>query len=126
VKVGVEGGKKVVETINDGNTATIKVDQILTGIGRVPAVDGLDLEAAGVAFDANSGVQVDDFLRTTNRRILRGRRRLPRTPLHRYRRRVGTHRGAERTLPRPQASQPLDDSVVHLHRPGGRRTWEST
>jgi pyruvate/2-oxoglutarate dehydrogenase complex dihydrolipoamide dehydrogenase (E3) component len=69
VKVGVEDGKKVVETINDGNTATIKVDQILTGIGRVPAVDGLDLEAAGVAFDANTGVQVDDFLRSTNRRI---------------------------------------------------------
>src|SRR5438132_8812598 len=45
VKVSVDGGKKVAETVNDGNVATIRVDQILTGIGRVPAVAGLDLEA---------------------------------------------------------------------------------
>ena len=69
VVVRVEGGLKCVETINDGNVATICVDQILTGIGRVPAVGGLDLEAAGVAYDDDAGVQVDDFLRTTNRRI---------------------------------------------------------
>ncbi len=69
VNVRVEGGKKCVETLNDGNVATIVVDQILTGIGRVPAVGGLDLEAAGVAYDAETGIQVDDFLRTTNPRI---------------------------------------------------------
>ena len=49
--------------------ATIAVDQILTGIGRAPAVGGLDLEAAGVAYDADTGIHVDDFLRTTNPRI---------------------------------------------------------
>jgi pyruvate/2-oxoglutarate dehydrogenase complex dihydrolipoamide dehydrogenase (E3) component len=69
VRVGVEGGKKVVETLDDGNVATIKVDRILTGIGRTPAVGGLDLEAAGVAYDADTGIRVDDHLRTTNRRI---------------------------------------------------------
>src|SRR5438105_8773106 len=69
VNVGVEAGKKVAETINDGNVATIKVDRILTGIGRVPAVGGLNLEAAGVAYDTDAGIKVDDFLRTTNRRI---------------------------------------------------------
>jgi pyruvate/2-oxoglutarate dehydrogenase complex dihydrolipoamide dehydrogenase (E3) component len=69
VSVRVEGGKKLIDTVNDGNVATIAVDQILTGIGRVPAVGGLDLEAAGVAYDAASGIRVDDFLRTTNRRI---------------------------------------------------------
>lgn len=69
VNVRVEGGKKLVETVNDGNVATIVVDQILTGIGRVPAITGLDLEAAGVAYDAEGGIQVDDFLRTTNPRI---------------------------------------------------------
>ena len=69
VNVRVEGGKKIVETINAGNVATIAVDQILTGIGRVPAVGGLDLEAAGVVYDDKSGIQVDDFLRTTNPRI---------------------------------------------------------
>ena len=68
-KVWMEGDQKVVELVNDGNTATTRVDQILTGIGRVPAVQGLNLEAAGVAYDAAAGVHVDDFLRTSNRRI---------------------------------------------------------
>ena len=69
VNVRIEGGKKVVDTLNAGNVGTIVVDEILTGIGRVPAVAGLGLEAAGVAYDAAAGVRVDDFLRTTNRRI---------------------------------------------------------
>lgn len=37
-KVWVEGNQKYVQTCNDGNVATIRVDEILTGIGRVPAV----------------------------------------------------------------------------------------
>ena len=69
VNVRVEGAKKLVETVNAGNVATIEVDEILTGIGRLPALSGLNLEAAGVAYDADSGIVVDDFLRTTNRRI---------------------------------------------------------
>jgi len=68
-KVWMEGGQKVVELVNDGNTATTRVEHILTGIGRVPAVQGLNLEAAGVAYDAAAGVHVDDFLRTSNPRI---------------------------------------------------------
>ena len=69
VSVRVDGGKKWVETFNDGNTAMIGVDHIVTGIGRVPAVAGLGLESAGVAYDAECGIKVDDFLRTTNSRI---------------------------------------------------------
>ena len=69
VSVRVEQGRKCIQTVNDGNMAEIQVEQILTGIGRVPAVAGLGLEAAGVAFDATKGIVVDDFLRTTNRRI---------------------------------------------------------
>ena len=69
VNVRVEGGKKIVETLNDGNVATIAVDEILTGIGRLPTLSSLDLEVAGVIFDAREGVVVDDFLRTSNRRI---------------------------------------------------------
>ena len=68
-KVWMDGGQKVVELLNDGNTATTRVEAILTGIGRVPAVQGLNLEAAGVAYDAEAGVHVDDFLRTSNPRI---------------------------------------------------------
>ena len=69
VKVRVEGGRKLAELVNDGNTTTIAVDEILTGIGRVPSVQGLDLEAAGVVYDAKAGIRVDDFLRTSNPRI---------------------------------------------------------
>jgi pyruvate/2-oxoglutarate dehydrogenase complex dihydrolipoamide dehydrogenase (E3) component len=36
----------------------------------VPNVEALGLEAAGVDFDPRLGVKIDDFLRTTNRRIL--------------------------------------------------------
>ena len=35
----------------------------------MPMVNGLGLEAAGVDFDGDRGVHVDDFLRTSNRRI---------------------------------------------------------
>ncbi len=68
-RVRVEGDQKVVDLVNDGHTATTRVEHILTGIGRVPAVQGLNLEAAGVAYDAAAGVHVDDFLRTSNPRI---------------------------------------------------------
>jgi pyruvate/2-oxoglutarate dehydrogenase complex dihydrolipoamide dehydrogenase (E3) component len=47
----------------------IEVDQILAGAGRAPNVTGLNLEEVGVAYDPKKGVQVDDALRTTNRRI---------------------------------------------------------
>ena len=34
-----------------------------------PNVEGLNLEAAGVAYDVKAGIRVDDYLRTTNARI---------------------------------------------------------
>ena len=40
-----------------------------TGTGRVPNVEGLNLEAAGVDYDDTNGIAVDDFLRTSNPRI---------------------------------------------------------
>ncbi len=43
-------------------------DAVLVATGRAPNVEGLDLEAAGVAYDKN-GVTVDDRLRTTHPRI---------------------------------------------------------
>jgi pyruvate/2-oxoglutarate dehydrogenase complex dihydrolipoamide dehydrogenase (E3) component len=44
-------------------------DAILVATGRIPNVEGLNLEAAGVKFDAKAGIAVDDYLRTTNRRV---------------------------------------------------------
>jgi pyruvate/2-oxoglutarate dehydrogenase complex dihydrolipoamide dehydrogenase (E3) component len=53
----------------DGVTASVDVDAILIGAGRIPNVDGLNLETAAVSHDPRRGVLVDDFLRTTNPRI---------------------------------------------------------
>lgn len=67
--VRMEGARKHVTMVTNGNVSTTVVDEILTGIGRLPAVQGLELEKAGVAYTAKNGIQVDDFLRTTNPRI---------------------------------------------------------
>jgi pyruvate/2-oxoglutarate dehydrogenase complex dihydrolipoamide dehydrogenase (E3) component len=40
------------------------VDQLLVAVGRAPNVEGLDLEAAGVAY-GKKGVQVNDYLQTS-------------------------------------------------------------
>ncbi|MBI4603474.1 MAG: mercuric reductase [Planctomycetes bacterium] len=63
------GSAKRLVLSREGKPLEIPVDEILVGVGRAPNVEGLDLEAAGVACDRRSGVKVDDFLRTTNRRI---------------------------------------------------------
>lgn len=47
---------------------TIEGSHLLVATGRKPVVDGLDLEAAGIASDA-SGILVDKRLRTSNRRV---------------------------------------------------------
>jgi pyruvate/2-oxoglutarate dehydrogenase complex dihydrolipoamide dehydrogenase (E3) component len=45
------------------------VDAILIGAGRLPNVENIGLESAGVAFDSKKGVTVNDRLQTTNPRI---------------------------------------------------------
>lgn len=67
--VRVEDGRKIVDLVSDDHHSSIEVDAILTGTGRMPNVDGMDLEAAGVDHDTCRGVLVDDFLQTSNRRI---------------------------------------------------------
>lgn len=69
VGVRMEGGEKLVDMVNDDYHSTVAVDAILTGVGRLPNVDDLGLDAAGVEYDNNIGVHVDDFLRTSNPRI---------------------------------------------------------
>jgi pyruvate/2-oxoglutarate dehydrogenase complex dihydrolipoamide dehydrogenase (E3) component len=61
-----EGGAKVLETVSNEIKDDIRADEILLSIGRVPNVEELNLEAAGVAFDTDQGIKVDDFLRSTN------------------------------------------------------------
>ncbi len=64
----VDQGKRIYFD-QDGRESSIVVDEILLGVGRIPNVDGLGLEDAGVAYDPRSGVVVNDFLQTTNPRI---------------------------------------------------------
>jgi pyruvate/2-oxoglutarate dehydrogenase complex dihydrolipoamide dehydrogenase (E3) component len=67
--VRMDGGQKLVDLVSDDYESTVAVDAILTGTGRVPNFEGLNLEAARVDYDVENGIRVDDFLRTSNPRI---------------------------------------------------------
>ncbi|MBJ6727908.1 mercuric reductase [Geomesophilobacter sediminis] len=49
-------------------TEELSVDAILVGAGRVPNIEGLELERAGIEFDRD-GVKVNENLRTSNPRV---------------------------------------------------------
>jgi pyruvate/2-oxoglutarate dehydrogenase complex dihydrolipoamide dehydrogenase (E3) component len=68
VEVRPAGTDKVVVLEHEGRRLELPVDAVLLGVGRAPNVEGLNLEAAGVAYDGK-GVKVDDRLRTTNPRV---------------------------------------------------------
>ncbi|MBD2434919.1 MULTISPECIES: mercuric reductase [Fischerella] len=61
-------GKKLYFSCN-GREDSVTVDEILAGAGRVPNVEGLNLETVGVEYDQQRGVMVNDYLQTTNPRI---------------------------------------------------------
>lgn len=63
------GGERVLRMRTADGPRELRADAVLLGVGRVPNVEGLGLEAAGVAFDPRRGIEVDDFLRTTSPRI---------------------------------------------------------
>ena len=67
---GAEGSDQAVAvTVGRGGEAQRRSGStLLIAAGRRPAVDDLDLQAAGIEFD-RSGIKVDARLRTTNRRI---------------------------------------------------------
>jgi pyruvate/2-oxoglutarate dehydrogenase complex dihydrolipoamide dehydrogenase (E3) component len=68
LRVSQHAGGKRLTVDSHGEHYELNVDQILVGGGRVPNVEGLGLEAAGVAYD-KKGVQVNDRLQTTNSQI---------------------------------------------------------
>lgn len=53
-----------VVTTTDGQT--FESDLVINGAGRPPAIDELNLEAAGINFDPRRGVLVDEYLRSTS------------------------------------------------------------
>ena len=69
VAVRMEGARKIVDLVSDDDKFSVSVDEILAGIGRAPNVEGMNLEAAGVRYDTETGIHVDDFLQTSNPRI---------------------------------------------------------
>lgn len=62
------GGDKRLLVECEGETSEVAADAILVAVGRAPNVEGLNLEAAGVAY-GRDGIEVDDHLRTANRRV---------------------------------------------------------
>ena len=58
--------EKVVHVACGESQREIVVDVLLLGAGRVPNVEGLDLDAAGVRYENKEGVWVNDRLQTTN------------------------------------------------------------
>ncbi len=68
VRVELRSAEKVVVYQQNGTEHEVVCDLILSAAGRVPNVEGLNLEAAGVEY-SREGVKVDDFLRTSNPKI---------------------------------------------------------
>jgi len=65
-RIEKQGDEKVIHYSAAGRGAEARVDEILIGVGRSPNVEGLNLEAAGVKYDAKKGIEVNDYLQTSN------------------------------------------------------------
>jgi pyruvate/2-oxoglutarate dehydrogenase complex dihydrolipoamide dehydrogenase (E3) component len=55
--------------MRDGQADEVAADEIFYALGRLPNIDGLGLENAGVRAHAIRGIEIDQTLRTTNRDI---------------------------------------------------------
>lgn len=62
-------GEKQVDIVCQGSEQIETADQILVCVGRSSNVHNLGLEKANVTYDERSGIQVNDFLQTSNRNI---------------------------------------------------------
>ena len=71
IKIGsvrAVNGKIEIALQADGQEEIVSGSHLLVAAGRRPNIEGLGLEAAGVRY-GRSGIEVDDRLRTSNRRI---------------------------------------------------------
>jgi pyruvate/2-oxoglutarate dehydrogenase complex dihydrolipoamide dehydrogenase (E3) component len=62
----IDDGVKIFDTVNAGVDDHVEADEVLLSVGRMPNVEMLGLDKAGIAFDTETGVKVDDFLCSTN------------------------------------------------------------
>lgn len=60
--------KILVKSIKDSKAQDIKGSHILIATGRIAALDGLDLECAGIGYTPR-GIKVDNRLRTSNKNV---------------------------------------------------------
>ncbi|MGQ0794075.1 MAG: dihydrolipoyl dehydrogenase family protein [Deltaproteobacteria bacterium] len=67
-RVYSENGQKVVVCERGGEEIFIRSDEILVAVGRIPNVEGLNLEAAGVEYN-RKGIVVSETLQTTAKNI---------------------------------------------------------
>jgi pyruvate/2-oxoglutarate dehydrogenase complex dihydrolipoamide dehydrogenase (E3) component len=67
--VSSHNSRKKLDLTSGDSIDSIEADHILVGVGRIPNVDGLNLEAVGVEYDSRQGVTVNDRLQTTNPNI---------------------------------------------------------
>jgi pyruvate/2-oxoglutarate dehydrogenase complex dihydrolipoamide dehydrogenase (E3) component len=61
-------GQKVLTVERDGEKTELQAEEILVATGRRPNIEGLNLEAAGVKYDAQR-ILTDQYLRTSARHI---------------------------------------------------------
>jgi pyruvate/2-oxoglutarate dehydrogenase complex dihydrolipoamide dehydrogenase (E3) component len=66
--VATQNGETVISFESGGSNQELHFDRLLLAVGRVANVNGIGLEAAGVEF-SKQGVDVDDRLRTSNKKI---------------------------------------------------------
>ncbi len=64
-----EAGRIVLSFEVDGRLERLSGDELLVAAGRIPNSHDLGLESAGVALGPHGGIQVDEFLRTSNEDI---------------------------------------------------------
>ena len=65
VRVRHDGGGFAVDVSSPEGDETLHAERLLYAIGRVPNSDGIGLDVAGVATDADGWITVDDRLRTS-------------------------------------------------------------
>jgi pyruvate/2-oxoglutarate dehydrogenase complex dihydrolipoamide dehydrogenase (E3) component len=68
LEVARRGGEIRITMRHESERKVIEIDSLVVAVGRSPNVEGLGLEAAGVDV-GDHGVEVDDRMRTRNRRI---------------------------------------------------------
>lgn len=69
VRASRNGERRVVMAKRGGELLSFEADEMILAVGRQPNADGLNLEAAGIQYDAGR-IKVDEYLQTTAGNVL--------------------------------------------------------